>query len=661
MAEKEPIGLGNGNSGAAANGGFPEKHQKANLSMFPSPPSLTSMNNAKVSQENQPSLPGYYQKGKLILPTALWILLVIAGLCFLSLLASLNKTMHTLDVLVELEQEDRDKFDREYEKLKSDFKFNDASRQLPSRVEPLRADSSSVELADKSWLSFPSWASLEPAKKMNKNKKPIDELDSLIDNMLKSSDAIDGGKLTPIGGSIIISGSLSGDEAEEFASSLTGNKKHQGDNLIKSMLDEVFGKQQRPKPKEDREQPLITANIDKINVNINSTPETRSKKVKSSLNNQRQRDEQELINSIDKSIDSLMMNLMEPGNDKHSDMLFPLLSAPSIRPLGHDHKAKSPLSPLASLLEPLDLLHYRDNDRKQPSQKPPKTLGDFIAPPMFGRPKKTESPTFIVVESNKPNEHNELDSIISMLTGATKASNKLDKFEPPYQTDKAMDTLVPVNKPLESKSDLSPDHQSISDEQLISSIAQSILPAKQQESTQEAAKPANQQEDDFDGILLVNGQPLIGEKKQSIAREEDLVKQNDIKDLFQMFFGKPPQSVEPTVVLKNEIPSIPTSPAPANSAVPESIVTNNVTSDIESMLKPMNMIVVDGGKEADKRPTSSESQPVSGPASTSFDNLFGSFFSLPQFGKDDQVIHVEAQSKDPKGELSTISATAALR
>lgn len=51
---------------------------------------------------------GYYlnvaQKGKLILPTTLWILLILAGICFVSLLASLNKSINTLDTLVELEQ-----------------------------------------------------------------------------------------------------------------------------------------------------------------------------------------------------------------------------------------------------------------------------------------------------------------------------------------------------------------------------------------------------------------------------------------------------------------------------------------------------------------------------------------------------------------------------
>jgi len=45
------------------------------------------------------------QKAKLILPSALWILLIIAGVCFLTLLASLNRTLGTLDTLVELEEE----------------------------------------------------------------------------------------------------------------------------------------------------------------------------------------------------------------------------------------------------------------------------------------------------------------------------------------------------------------------------------------------------------------------------------------------------------------------------------------------------------------------------------------------------------------------------
>lgn len=80
-------------------------------------PSLTSKptkqqlqqeaNNA--TRENDSPSGGYYfnvaQKGKLILPTALWILLIVAGVAFLTLLASLNRTIDTLDTLVELEQE----------------------------------------------------------------------------------------------------------------------------------------------------------------------------------------------------------------------------------------------------------------------------------------------------------------------------------------------------------------------------------------------------------------------------------------------------------------------------------------------------------------------------------------------------------------------------
>ena len=53
------------------------------------------------------SLGGYYnnltQKTKLILPTALWVLLIFSGICFLGLLMSLNRSLTALDELVKVE------------------------------------------------------------------------------------------------------------------------------------------------------------------------------------------------------------------------------------------------------------------------------------------------------------------------------------------------------------------------------------------------------------------------------------------------------------------------------------------------------------------------------------------------------------------------------
>lgn len=64
---------------------------------------------SNISNNNINSQPvGHYlnvaHKGKLILPMALWVLLIIAGVCFLTLLASLNRSLNAIDELVELEE-----------------------------------------------------------------------------------------------------------------------------------------------------------------------------------------------------------------------------------------------------------------------------------------------------------------------------------------------------------------------------------------------------------------------------------------------------------------------------------------------------------------------------------------------------------------------------
>lgn len=80
--------------------------QKARRASYKIP--IFSENNSEKHTDEPTSGAGYYlnvaQKGKLILPTALWLLLILAGFCFISLLVSLNRSIDTLDTLVELEQ-----------------------------------------------------------------------------------------------------------------------------------------------------------------------------------------------------------------------------------------------------------------------------------------------------------------------------------------------------------------------------------------------------------------------------------------------------------------------------------------------------------------------------------------------------------------------------
>lgn len=83
-----------------------QQHQPTGKSAIFSPaPSLTNIGQPQTKLASRLQEGGQLvQKSKLILPTAIWILIVVGGLCFLSLLASLNKSINTLDSLVQQEQ-----------------------------------------------------------------------------------------------------------------------------------------------------------------------------------------------------------------------------------------------------------------------------------------------------------------------------------------------------------------------------------------------------------------------------------------------------------------------------------------------------------------------------------------------------------------------------
>lgn len=78
-------------------------------------------------------------KGKLILPTALWALLILAGVCFLFLLGSLSKSIRTLDTIVELELDRSAKAHQEAEHLRSLNGGSTYHHGAPSRPERLEA------------------------------------------------------------------------------------------------------------------------------------------------------------------------------------------------------------------------------------------------------------------------------------------------------------------------------------------------------------------------------------------------------------------------------------------------------------------------------------------------------------------------------------------
>lgn len=331
---------------------FPQRHAKQNQTMFPpgnlsSKPGVTSeasqikqqLNSAEEQQQSgaNPLTGDYYQnvktKSKLILPTALWILIIVGGLCFLSLLSSLNKTLGTLDTLIEIEQSEHQnglhnqqrKQEPEHQLYHKHLKEIPTSK-LHDRDSPVaeKLQTSDSE-GSHSWLSFPSWTSLEPAAAsaaatINKKPKHSNEIlestigednmaKSILDDVIKSINDGHHDGLIPVGGSIIVASSSSSDTDDNplydrgvFPKSFVGSifdqmfGGPQGDlsmpplpppppSPAKAFINEPqFGRlsSSSGRPLEpmfrptmnneanNNESPLINAKIDKINININT-------------------------------------------------------------------------------------------------------------------------------------------------------------------------------------------------------------------------------------------------------------------------------------------------------------------------------------------------------------------------------------------------------
>jgi hypothetical protein len=247
--------------------------------------------------QDEPAPSGYYlnvaQKGKLILPTALWILLILAGVSFLTLLASLNKAVDTLDTLVELEQDketvrlfrgahehheyherqkqqqqqqqqQQSKLQNEQPVAKHDDKQN-SKKSHHNHNHHHGEDQSDREHADwldglkpsnrASWFAMPAWTSLEPvpkaaagrdedersASKLSDNAIPS-QMASLMDDMLRQimGSAGETGASPEISGSFIISSSADGNDLQVSGTGQTGATASAGgsppNNLIESIL-----------------------------------------------------------------------------------------------------------------------------------------------------------------------------------------------------------------------------------------------------------------------------------------------------------------------------------------------------------------------------------------------------------------------------------------
>lgn len=156
--------------------------------------------------DDSSSTRSHVNKFKLGIPTLIWVLIVIACLCFLSLLSSLNKTINTLDGLIEIEQnrqiqDEYIKFNKHLDqasgsskKVSHKHKANEQNQQLQSSPMTMASDADIIEaiISDElskhqpsaqSWLELPEYLALDrPSSELpGPFKAFLDSLPPLLD------------------------------------------------------------------------------------------------------------------------------------------------------------------------------------------------------------------------------------------------------------------------------------------------------------------------------------------------------------------------------------------------------------------------------------------------------------------------------------------------
>lgn len=332
--------------------------------VFPSPANgkqsscQIPIGNHESSAKSSATFASYSQnlpaKGKLILPTAIWVVIILAGICFLSLMGSLTKTMKTLDTLVEIERENRNVAAKERHQSKSSDDLDAILFKEPS-VEPSESQASWLRPKSDSWLASSKLFNLDSLVKPDQPSESQssvlysdddgerlvpneinDAIESMFNQMIK--DDLSNHKSGrnnlhnvnhPIRSKIVISSSV----VKPAGLSLLDQQQHQQQqpeqeqfdpsSLVDSMMKEVLEEsnanellarnENKPKSsfandnKPNHQQSsassgsLITANIDNLNINFNQandqSDDTKSK-------GQKPQDQQD---NLDESIESLVL------------------------------------------------------------------------------------------------------------------------------------------------------------------------------------------------------------------------------------------------------------------------------------------------------------------------------------------------------------------
>lgn len=512
--------------------------QKVKQAAFQPPNLLTSKASEATSARNEShhenghsSYQSVTQKAKLILPTALWILMVVAGLCFLSLLSSLNKSISTLDTLVEIEQENAKHAQHEHEHPGRSHAHAERLGSSPM-THPDDVESGASLRTKTSWLSLPSWTSLEPSHSHSAKKSKWvalneDELESkkfqeIFDHALKDLSAGEVNDMTPTSSEITIASSsplsldsLSGEMARgnELGSILSG---------FESIIGQIMGPDEREQKvtqhsssSNDADAPMLMANIDTINIHLgdsDSQAEERTKKTRKSKSMKKKKLEVE--SNLEKTLDGMF------GFDSQ-------------------HHDSQPFSQVETIIIPLDQPRSRPSSSKHHEAH----LG-FTDGEMPSLASLLLSPTMKVNErpmhGSQKLPFNPFESLLS--------PGLLDQQNP--------DFVVHLAGPQQAKnrdrsplifSETTPDDRLMASSGLpdfASTIADSIL---RQTLVPDQENSKNRKE--TMGPLLISDLGLLsdieGSGKESSVENSTMGKgsgENRIHDLFSMLFGSPPNS-----------------------------------------------------------------------------------------------------------------------
>lgn len=388
---------------------LPSPHYAASMTSKPNAADKIVGGNTTGAGANNNPFSGYSfnvaQKGKLILPTALWILIVIAGLCFLSLFATLNKTLIALesveqnqhdalnvalkekeasaDKSQEMVESKHDHHSGHYKNHEHRHHHNHDQVNSPPVLDLIAEEGSDgmpFVQGPLSLLRLPDWISLEP------RPRPVDSVlggPNIVSpiKMLGELLGRDESDSVPIASGSIIMESRLPQEA--------GDSETMG--IIESMLrqaSDIFGNYEKDSNKapsmvtswDDRRdngrepsRPLISANIDKVEINVNSRDNDEDEKSTKPIrkNKMGEEDDNEMFL---KSVDDMVAKILstpEVGS-KQSDR--PISHIPNISKGPFISSASKipfdgPVSPLASLLMPYNVI--QPPKRQESAQKMP--------------------------------------------------------------------------------------------------------------------------------------------------------------------------------------------------------------------------------------------------------------------------------------------------